>query len=242
MKKICIRCKIEKFLSEFPERKGSKDGRRNECKDCKSVWDRHYYEENSEKIKQYQKNYTKENSDKIKAYNKKRAKRKSELNRKWFQENSEYRKEYKKKYREQNVEKIKEYTKKYYQENHLKIKQSSKEQRKKKYNNNPLFRLQVTCRNRICKFLNGGRKNKKTREIIGCSWLELKIHLENQFEEKGTFNDEKMCWGNQGKWHVDHRIPLASGKSAEEIYKLCHWTNLQPLWGIDNLKKGKKLY
>jgi hypothetical protein len=49
-----------------------------------------------------------------------------------------------------------------------------------------------------------------------------------------------MCWDNQGKWHIDHIIPLSSGKTEDDIIKLCHYTNLQPLWAIDNMKKGSK--
>ena len=50
-----------------------------------------------------------------------------------------------------------------------------------------------------------------------------------------------MSWYNQGKWHIDHIIPLSSANTEEGIYKLCHYTNLQPLWAEDNLKKGGEL-
>jgi hypothetical protein len=50
-----------------------------------------------------------------------------------------------------------------------------------------------------------------------------------------------MSWDNQGQWHIDHIIPLASAKSEEELYKLCHFTNLQPMWAVDNIKKGSKI-
>jgi hypothetical protein len=47
-----------------------------------------------------------------------------------------------------------------------------------------------------------------------------------------------MSWDNRNKWHIDHIIPLSSAKTEEEIYKLAHYTNLQPLWAEDNLSKG----
>ena len=50
-----------------------------------------------------------------------------------------------------------------------------------------------------------------------------------------------MSWENQGKWHIDHITPLSSAKTEEEVYRLCHYTNLQPLWAEDNLKKGSKI-
>ena len=51
-----------------------------------------------------------------------------------------------------------------------------------------------------------------------------------------------MSWGLMGKHiHIDHIIPLSSAKTEEEVYELCHYTNLQPLWAEDNLKKGSKI-
>lgn len=52
-----------------------------------------------------------------------------------------------------------------------------------------------------------------------------------------------MSWENHGLfgWHIDHKIPLSSAKDEEELKKLCHYTNLQPLWAIDNIKKRDKI-
>jgi hypothetical protein len=48
-----------------------------------------------------------------------------------------------------------------------------------------------------------------------------------------------MTWENYGLhgWHIDHMIPLVSGNTEEEIFQLCHFTNLQPLWWYENLEK-----
>ena len=59
-------------------------------------------------------------------------------------------------------------------------------------------------------------------------------HIESQFEPW-------MTWDNHGEWHIDHIIPLASATTKEEIKKLCHYTNLQPLLAEENLSKGDKI-
>ena len=50
-----------------------------------------------------------------------------------------------------------------------------------------------------------------------------------------------MSWENMGKWHIDHIIPLSTAITEEDVIRLCHYTNLQPLWAEDNLKKSNKL-
>ena len=73
-------------------------------------------------------------------------------------------------------------------------------------------------------------------ELIGCSISDLVKHLENQFIEG-------MSWKNYGKWHIDHIRPCASFNLLnEDEQRACfHYSNLQPLWAIDNLKKKDKL-
>ena len=73
-------------------------------------------------------------------------------------------------------------------------------------------------------------------EIVGLSSEELKIYIESKFLEG-------MTWENYGLhgWHIDHIIPLSSVKTEDEIIKLCHYTNLQPLWAKDNLSKHNKI-
>ncbi len=139
-----------------------------------------------------------------------------------------------KKYRLNNPDKVKLRRKIYYENN--------KEKHKKYFNErlktNTIFKLSSNVRRRIniFLFLNNITKNNKTFEIVGCSAELLKEHIEKQFKEG-------MSWDNYGLygWHIDHIIPLSSATTEEEVYKLCHYTNLQPLWAKENLTKSNKI-
>jgi hypothetical protein len=142
----------------------------------------------------------------------------------------------KKNWKLNNIEKVKESKKKYYEKNKKKeiVRNTNRSNERKK--TDIIFKLSCNIRTRIYNSLKNKKfeKNNKTFEIIGCDGLFLKTHLESLF----TSN---MCWENYGEWHVDHIIPLSSSKNLNEFYKLCHYTNLQPLWAHDNLKKGSKI-
>lgn len=107
---------------------------------------------------------------------------------------------------------------------------------KNKRQNDPLYKVSCNFRTRMSDVLNkkSWNKNQSLSEYIGCSKEELRLYIESQFKEG-------MSWDNYGKWHIDHIIPLASAKTEEELYKLFHYTNLQPLWAKENLSKGSKI-
>ena len=137
-----------------------------------------------------------------------------------------------------NPDKIKESKKKYYNNNVDKeqFRNNAYCQNKKKHD--VVFKLTCITRTRLNEFLkikNITKKNK-TFNYVGCSPQFLKDYLEKQFTEG-------MDWSNHGLygWHIDHVIPLSSANTEEEMYKLCHYTNLQPLWAFDNLSKGCKM-
>jgi hypothetical protein len=141
-------------------------------------------------------------------------------------------------YVKKNFIKTKEYQKEYQKSHRDKININQRYKRKEKYKNNSIYKISRCVSHRVNSFLKSKnmRKTNKTFEIVGCTPIELKIHIEKQFIEG-------MTWDNYGfyGWHIDHKIPLDSGRTEDEIYKLCHYTNLQPMWWKDNLEKGKKI-
>ena len=106
------------------------------------------------------------------------------------------------------------------------------------YKNNPHARFILAMRKRIYGFMEikNMTKRNKTFHIIGCTPQQLIAHIEKQFQSGMTWEN----WGVHG-WHVDHIIPLDSGKTLEEVEKLCHYTNLQPMWAEENRKKSNKI-
>ena len=220
--KICSKCKEEKMCNLFGNDKKRKDGLRLYCKDCSRFESKLYREKYPEKRKETIKNYYKNN------------KKKESLRLK--------------KYREENPDKSKEIKNKSYHRNKEKYKERLKESRKNNKTKraeyqkmllltNVFYKISQLCRTRIYHFLklNNITKKNKTFEIVGCSPEFLKEHLEKQFTEG-------MSWELMGQHiHIDHIIPLSSANTEEEVYKLCHYTNLQPLWAFDNLSKGCKI-
>jgi hypothetical protein len=163
------------------------------------------------------KKYRLENKEKIKEYNTK-----------WNKENQEYYKKYFEEYYIINYEKEKERKLKWSRDN----REYSNNYQKKRKKENILFNIISNMRNSVNRYLK--YKSKHTFEIIGCSPQLLKEHLENQFVSG-------MGWDNRSEWHIDHIIPLSSAKTEDELYKLCHYTNLQPLWAEENLRKSNKI-
>jgi hypothetical protein len=148
----------------------------------------------------------------------------------WYDKSREERNKWRSEYYRKNKEKILTQNKTYIE--------STRNNRKKKYNEDILFKLRhiLSCRMRDLLKLKSFEKRQSFNNILGCSPEFLKEYIEQNFYDG-------MSWDNHGQygWHIDHIIPLSSAKTEEEIYKLCHYTNLQPLWAEDNLKKSNKI-
>lgn len=109
-------------------------------------------------------------------------------------------------------------------------------QRKKRYKTDIIYKLKCLVRSRLLTSikLNGFPKLYNTIKYIGCDYSTLKSHIEAQFKPG-------MTWENHGEWEIDHVIPLASATSEEQLLKLSHYTNLQPLWQTENRQKSDSL-
>jgi hypothetical protein len=98
------------------------------------------------------------------------------------------------------------------------------------------FLLASKLRKRLYQAIRGTYKTGSAIKDLGCSIPELKQYFEALFQPG-------MAWDNYGEWHIDHIKPLSSFDLTDmyQLRQACHYANLQPLWAIDNLKKGSKV-
>tara|TARA_R110000744_G_scaffold108305_1_gene205143 strand:- start:116 stop:724 length:609 start_codon:yes stop_codon:yes gene_type:complete len=193
--------------------------------------------------KQYMKEYREKNKEKIAAskkewYQKNKESVKERSRSRYCQKNEEI-KEQMAVYREKNKDRQKARSADWYQENKVRVTEAIRKNEKERFANDPYFRLCKSIRSRLRNALSKGhgKKTGSTLELTGCSWEELRFHLESQFTEG-------MTWENYGLhgWHVDHIKPcIRFDLSLDTEQKACfHYSNLQPLWASDNLSKSDK--
>jgi len=183
-----------------------------------------FNEKHKEKIQAAAKIYRDKNREKRVAYCKEWERnnkaRREELNEKWAEEHPG-----------QKAILFKEWVKK----NPERVKQWKRELCSRNYKSNIVFKLITTLRNRINSILRIKNIKRCTSalKLVGCDLNTLKSHLEAQFQPG-------MTWENHGEWHIDHIKPCASFDltSLEEQRQCFHYSNFQPLWAEDNLKKG----
>jgi len=109
---------------------------------------------------------------------------------------------------------------------------SRKEYFRNRRENDLLFKLQCNISASLRNCLNEKFYSKKSRtyEILGCSYSDFKIYIEEQFEDWMNWSNHGSYTGNYNEtWQFDHKIPLSSANNEEELIKLHHYTNYQPL-------------
>jgi hypothetical protein len=173
------------------------------------------------------------------------------VNKEWRKNNPDKDKKIHEKWKQNNLHKVRKNNLKSYYNNHEKRKSKSREYKKnnksilkikhklytnKKYYEDIEYRLKILIRGRMWKAIKRNSKQSSSLSLLGCSINNLKIHLEKQFVSG-------MNWDNYGKWHIDHILPCASFDltDPEQQKKCFHYTNLQPLWAKDNIRKRDKI-
>lgn len=102
------------------------------------------------------------------------------------------------------------------------------------------FRLGVRLRVRLGMALRSQASQSRILSAVndlGCSLDEFREYIAAQFQPG-------MSWDNWGidTWHLDHKRPLASFDltDPEQLRIAIHFSNYQPLWAKDNLRKGAR--
>ena len=212
--KRCTKCGVEKALSEFAKHTASKDGLRPDCRACRAEANRRWYAEpeNRAKVAEAQRRWRQSPENRAK---------KAERMRRYLQNpDNRAKKAETGRLRRQNPE---------FRARHA-------EYLRRRRQTNPQARLANRLRVRLHSALKGARKSAHTLELLGCQISDLVGHLESKFKPG-------MTWENHGKWHIDHIMPLASFdlSDPEQQRMACHWTNLQPLWADENMRKWAKV-
>ena len=152
---------------------------------------------------------------------------------KYYKNDRENRSNKAKKYYKENQEKLKSQSALYYKENKSSCIKKSVEWSRRKYKTDKKYKLVKVLRNRIHGAIKGKCGSSSCLTLLGCDPNTARRYLENKFQPG-------MTWDNHGEWHIDHIIPCAAfDLTKEEEQRRCfHYTNLQPLWAKDNLRKG----
>lgn len=219
--KECLHCK--KILDGiFFEIKKDTGRRRNVCKKCLSVQKKSALERSPERIRKL--------IDRRKAYDNsaervqlRKDKRKDPD---FIKRNRAYMSEYVKTYAKKPGvrERMRENCRRHYQ--------------KKKNNIN--FVLKNRIGPSIRRYLREAKNNRKSVELLGYSYDQLRAHLEAQFVKK-------MGWHNMSEWNIDHIVPVSAfdfSTDIDEKIKIC-WglANLRPVWAAENFsKKDKRIF
>jgi hypothetical protein len=205
---------MEKDVIYFGNNSAKEDGLYVWCKKCVNEYGKKYRIEHSKDIHRRNKEYYEKDktkfSERMKKHNSK-------------PENKVQKKQYKQKYysNEENREKRRTYERTY-----------QTERRK----NDIQYKIGVYLRVRLRKAVKRGSKVGSAVRDLGCSIEEFKIYIENQFMEGQSWEN----WGNKdGDWSLDHIKPLHlfDLTNREELLQACHYTNLRPLWHVDNISR-----
>ena len=154
----------------------------------------------------------------------------------WKEDNKEHLKQY----RLKNKDKINETSKTWQKNNKHQSYQNHIRYIKKRIEEDSFFKFKHVTRSLIKKSFYradvGCTKKSKSEDILGCTLDFFRDYILSKCPKSVSLKD----FHTKG-YHIDHIIPISSAKTEEEVLKLCHYTNLQPLWFTENLSKSNKI-
>jgi hypothetical protein len=161
-------------------------------------------------------------------------------NKKYLIKNKERLTEYHKEWSKENRDRLNEYHKEWREKNIDKHREKKRNYQKHKRHTDPIYKLISNFRTAIYIVLKENKLDKYSNyfNMVGYSAEQLKEHLEKRFKDD-------MSWENYGEWHIDHIKPISSfvfESVDDEEFKEC-WSldNLQPMWGVENIKKSNRI-
>lgn len=208
----CTACNDVKPLPEFAKSGKAGLGVREKCRACTRAEGADYRVRNAEKERERRRRYHLENREKVSA-----------KGRRWREGNRDRKAAADAVWRAKNPDRVKAMIARRWQ----------------KARDDPVDRIHRAVRACIVQSIRKGSKaRRKTVDLLGYDFEQLKAHLERQFS-KG------MTWANYGEWHIDHILPVASFNYEtpdDPAFKVC-WalTNLRPLWAEENRAKHAKV-
>lgn len=238
-------------------RPSEEDNELSSRKERKAAYNRAYHAQNRDKILARQRAYRHANREKMRAasreWNRKNKARVRQTTKAWEEANKDRVRELNRRFHEQNKDSIRLRKMQWRKDNASHVSQKKREWRKanrdrvrktanawysKRCKEDPAFHLSCRLRGRILEVLGRSlvRKHSRTVSLLGCTGSELKEWIESKFSEG-------MSWENRSEWHIDHVIPVSKFDLRDPAQQSAafHYTNLQPLWAKDNLRKSNKV-
>ncbi len=219
---VCAACKCDKPTSDFSPDRRKKNGIYSSCKACSRLVARRWYRKNKERASEQSKRSRKRNAANIakhtRLYREKNKDRIRVRMKDWKASNRQHVSEYSRIYNKANRTKLSEYV-------------------KEKAKNDIQYRLSRQLRSRFADAVRGRQHSASAVSNLGCPIAEFKTYLSSLWLPGMSWKN----WGRgPGKWHIDHVRPLSSFDltNPDQQKIACHYTNLQPLWEKDNLRKN----
>lgn len=223
----CSRCKKKKQARSFSS------STRKYCIPCVREYNKEYRTRRGEELLVEKREYHHANKDEI---NKKRRVYRQENKEKVFLQKRKHRQKYrgrirerKRRYREENPEKVRAYFRNY---------------NKTRLRTDPVYKLKSQLRGRLRTAIRTSSAESRLSHVrdLGCSVDFLCEYLEKQFYSHPR-TGKKMSWENwgvgKGKWQIDHikEFREIDMNDEKQVLEVIHYTNLQPLWTVDHVKK-----